>query len=104
MRKNRHALGADFGLEPAHRLCGIECATQCDQSVYGHLFQLQLVASSFNNDRHCERSEAIHRAAWTEWIASSLSLLAMTVKSVEFRPRPLPAPASRNSRRVPDVW
>jgi hypothetical protein len=33
-------------------------------------------------NRHCERSEAIHRAAWTEWIASSLSLLAMTAKSV----------------------
>jgi hypothetical protein len=32
--------------------------------------------------RHCERSEAIHRAAWAEWIASSLSLLAMTAKSV----------------------
>jgi len=28
--------------------------------------------------RHCERSEAIHLAAWTEWIASSLSFLAMT--------------------------
>jgi len=26
-------------------------------------------------------SEAIHLAAWTEWIASSLSLLAMTAKS-----------------------
>jgi hypothetical protein len=25
--------------------------------------------------------EAIHHAAWTEWIASSLSLLAMTAKS-----------------------
>jgi addiction module HigA family antidote len=33
-------------------------------------------------NRHCERSEAIHRAASAEWIASSLSLLAMTVKSV----------------------
>src|SRR5215475_8574484 len=33
-------------------------------------------------NRHCERSEAIHLAAWTEWIASSLSLLAMTAKSV----------------------
>jgi hypothetical protein len=33
-------------------------------------------------NRHCERSEAIHRAAWTEWIASSLSLLAMTAESV----------------------
>jgi hypothetical protein len=32
-------------------------------------------------NRHCERSEAIHRAAWAEWIASSLSLLAMTVGS-----------------------
>jgi hypothetical protein len=31
--------------------------------------------------RHCERSEAIHLAASTEWIASSLSLLAMTAKS-----------------------
>jgi hypothetical protein len=30
---------------------------------------------------HCERSEAIHLAAWTKWSASSLSLLAMTVKS-----------------------
>jgi hypothetical protein len=30
-------------------------------------------------NRHCERIEAIHRAAW---IASSLSLLAMTAKSV----------------------
>jgi dienelactone hydrolase len=27
---------------------------------------------------NCERSEAINRAAWMEWIASSLSLLAMT--------------------------
>jgi hypothetical protein len=26
--------------------------------------------------------EAIHLATWTEWIASSLSLLAMTAKSV----------------------
>jgi hypothetical protein len=33
-------------------------------------------------NRHCERSEAIHRAAWEKWIASSLSLLAMTAKSV----------------------
>jgi hypothetical protein len=33
-------------------------------------------------NRHCERSEAIHRAARTEWIASSLSLLATTTKSV----------------------
>jgi hypothetical protein len=43
-------------------------------------------------NRHCERSdvsavarrakaEAIHRAALTEWIASSLSLLAMTIMS-----------------------
>jgi hypothetical protein len=31
-------------------------------------------------NRHCERSEAIHRAVQTEWIASSLSLLAMTAK------------------------
>src|SRR5207244_662071 len=30
--------------------------------------------------RHCERSEAIHRAANEEWIASSLSLLAMTAR------------------------
>jgi len=30
--------------------------------------------------RHCERSEAIHLAARTEWIASSLSLLAMTAR------------------------
>jgi hypothetical protein len=28
-------------------------------------------------NRHCERSEAIHCAAWMEWIASSLSLHAM---------------------------
>ena len=28
--------------------------------------------------RHCERSEAIHRPAKKVWIASSLSLLAMT--------------------------
>jgi hypothetical protein len=27
-------------------------------------------------------SEAIHRTTWTEWIASSLALLAMTAKSV----------------------
>jgi hypothetical protein len=45
-------------------------------------------------NRHCEPTgprearpddrlhEAIHRAAWTEWIASLLSLLAMTAKSV----------------------
>jgi len=42
-------------------------------------------------NRHCEPAgranddrlhEAIHRTAWTEWIASSLSLLAMTAKSV----------------------
>jgi hypothetical protein len=32
--------------------------------------------------RHCERSEAIHRAAWAAWIASSLSLLAMTAKTM----------------------
>jgi hypothetical protein len=32
-------------------------------------------------NRHCERSEAIHLAARTEWIASSLSLLAMTARS-----------------------
>jgi hypothetical protein len=31
--------------------------------------------------RHCERSQAIHCAAWVEWIASSLSLLAMTENS-----------------------
>jgi hypothetical protein len=29
-------------------------------------------------NRHCERSEAIHRAAQEEWIASSQELLAMT--------------------------
>jgi hypothetical protein len=28
--------------------------------------------------RHCERSEAIHRPAQQEWIASSHALLAMT--------------------------
>jgi hypothetical protein len=33
-------------------------------------------------NRHCERSEAIHLAARTGWIASSLSLLAMTARSV----------------------
>ena len=33
------------------------------------------------NNRHCERSEAIHPAPRIEWIASSLSLLAMTTKS-----------------------
>jgi hypothetical protein len=32
-------------------------------------------------NRHCERSEAIHLAAQTERIASSLSLLAMTARS-----------------------
>jgi hypothetical protein len=32
-------------------------------------------------NRHCERSEAIHLTTRTEWIASSLSLLAMTAKS-----------------------
>jgi hypothetical protein len=32
-------------------------------------------------NRHCGRSEAIHLAARAEWIASSLSLLAMTAKS-----------------------
>jgi hypothetical protein len=32
--------------------------------------------------RHCERSETIHRAARAEWIASSLTLLAMTAKPV----------------------
>jgi hypothetical protein len=31
--------------------------------------------------RHRERSEAIHCAARAEWIASSLSLLAMTARS-----------------------
>jgi hypothetical protein len=35
-----------------------------------------------NLNRHCERSEAIYRAARSEWIASSLSLLAMTAKAV----------------------
>jgi hypothetical protein len=34
-------------------------------------------------DCHCERSEAIHRAARTKWIASSLSLLAMTAFGVD---------------------
>jgi hypothetical protein len=33
-------------------------------------------------NRHCERSEAIHPAAWKDWIASSLSLLAITAKLV----------------------
>ena len=32
-------------------------------------------------NRHCERSEAIHCATSTEWLASSLSLLAMTAKT-----------------------
>jgi hypothetical protein len=36
---------------------------------------------SRDENRHCERSEAIHLAARTEWIASSLLLLAMTAKS-----------------------
>jgi hypothetical protein len=31
-------------------------------------------------NRHCERSEAIHPAARIQWIASSLSLLAMRTK------------------------
>ena len=30
--------------------------------------------------RHCERSEAIHCSAADEWIASSLALLAMTIR------------------------
>jgi hypothetical protein len=30
--------------------------------------------------RHCERSEAIHGSTKRNWIASSLALLAMTVK------------------------
>jgi hypothetical protein len=30
--------------------------------------------------RHCERSEAIHRAASKVWIASSQALLAMTLR------------------------
>jgi hypothetical protein len=33
-------------------------------------------------NRHCEQSEAIHRAVWTKWIASELTLPAMTTKSV----------------------
>src|SRR5260370_926212 len=32
--------------------------------------------------RHCERSEAIHKVAKQEWIASSLALLAMTATVV----------------------
>jgi hypothetical protein len=35
----------------------------------------------FDPGRHCERSEAIHIAAKEEWIASSLSLLAMTANT-----------------------
>jgi hypothetical protein len=35
--------------------------------------------------RHCERSEAIHRAAKKVWIALSLSLLAMTADKVSPR-------------------
>jgi hypothetical protein len=41
--------------------------------------------------RHGERSEAIHRAASEEWIASSLTLLAMT--------RLLAAPLQKQKRR-----
>ena len=49
-------------------------------------------ARLWRTDTRCERGdplgapdrlrEAIRRAAWAEWIASSLSLLAMTAKSV----------------------
>jgi hypothetical protein len=39
-----------------------------------------------NGSRECAPDdglrEAIHLAAWTEWIASSLPLFAMTAKSV----------------------
>ena len=42
----------------------------------------ELMRDDLRLNRHCERSEAIHRAVWTEWIASSLSLLAMTAKLV----------------------
>jgi hypothetical protein len=43
---------------------------------------VRLTRDELRLNRHCERSEAIHRAAWIEWIASELTLLAMTTKSV----------------------
>jgi hypothetical protein len=57
-------------------------------------------------NRHCERSEAIHRAAWTEWIASSLSLLAMTAESV-IEPNLIATQAARAGngiRLIGDPW
>src|SRR5665213_3138043 len=43
----------------------------------------------FNIDRHCERSEAIHRrrVQTEEWIASSQALLAMTGRKRGFVPQ-----------------
>jgi hypothetical protein len=37
-----------------------------------------LRAQRSNPPRHCERSEAIQKLAFERWIASSLTLLAMT--------------------------
>jgi len=54
-------------------------------------------------NRHCERSEAIHRAAWTEWIASSLSLLAMTENS-GFEPKIIPPSCGEGWRAQQARW
>ena len=48
--------------------------------------------------RHCERSEAIHLAAWKGWIASSQALLAMTWRALSSSRR-AKHPHSRGAKR-----
>jgi hypothetical protein len=54
------------------------CYPSAEQAFSGSALE----SDEMRLNRHCERSEAIHRATRIEWIASSLSLLAMTTKSV----------------------
>src|SRR6476620_2771038 len=56
--------------------------------------------------RHCERSEAIHRAAKQEWIASSLTLLAMTglaLRNVNQPPRQRHLPLAQRMPRAKNL-
>jgi hypothetical protein len=60
-----------------------------------------LKRDDLKSNRHCERSEAIQKPLEIVWIASSLSLLAMTAKAVIEPKITLQASCGFTSGRVP---
>jgi len=75
IRTCRAACSTDFRWTPYNRATfyGGEEIGYTDYPVHDELQR------ALKTRRHCERSEAIHEATKKEWIASSLSLLAMTM-------------------------